>query len=194
MSTVNEKARDSSCEETKMSERNQGNGEIHIKANVLEVKEWNRDDQWIGEEAEKKERRKTNHANEKRSLEKTTEESSILEKIVINLVENLCKNGWKILRDCRICLTYVDAKAKASERDETCGGKDTLKQGRKHRLTMESDLQSLFGLHVHSCTRWLRPRNPPPPAFGRIYTRALLVSQDRRHIFVTLGREGWKIF
>jgi hypothetical protein len=45
MSTVNEKARDSSCEETKMSERNQGNGEIHIKANVLEVKEWNRDDQ-----------------------------------------------------------------------------------------------------------------------------------------------------
>jgi hypothetical protein len=30
---------------------------------------------------------------------------------------------------------------------------------------MELDLQSLFGLHVHSCTHWLRPRNPPPPAF-----------------------------
>jgi hypothetical protein len=32
----------------------------------------------------------------------------------------------------------------------------------KHRLNMELDLQSLFGLHVHSCTHWLRPRNPPP--------------------------------
>jgi hypothetical protein len=26
-----------------------------------------------------------------------------------------------------------------------------------HRLNMELDLQSLFGLHVHSCTHWLRP-------------------------------------
>ncbi len=25
---------------------------------------------------------------------------------------------------------------------------------------MELDLQSLFELHVHSCTHWLRPRNP----------------------------------
>ncbi len=29
------------------------------------------------------------------------------------------------------------------------------------RLNMEFDLQSLFGLHVHSCTHWLR--HPPPP-------------------------------
>jgi hypothetical protein len=43
---------------------------------------------------------------------------------------------------------------------------------------------SLFWLHVHSCTHWLRPRNPPPPHLGS-YTRALLVSQDRRHLFVT---------
>jgi hypothetical protein len=27
---------------------------------------------------------------------------------------------------------------------------------------MELDLQSLFGLHVHLCTNWLRPRNPSP--------------------------------
>jgi hypothetical protein len=32
-----------------------------------------------------------------------------------------------------------------------------------HRLNMEIDLQSLYGLHVHSCTHWLRPRNPPYP-------------------------------
>ncbi len=31
------------------------------------------------------------------------------------------------------------------------------------RLNMELDFQSLFGLHVHSCTQCLRPRNPPPP-------------------------------
>ena len=33
-----------------------------------------------------------------------------------------------------------------------------------HRLNMELHLQSLFGLHVHSCTHWLRPRNSPPPS------------------------------
>jgi hypothetical protein len=54
---------------------------------------------------------------------------------------------------------------------------------------MESDLQSLFGLHVYSCIHWLRPRKsqPPPPNPPHLgsYTRALLVSQDRRHLFVT---------
>ncbi len=37
---------------------------------------------------------------------------------------------------------------------------------KNHRLNMELELQSLFGLHVHSCTHWLRPwlrpRIPPP--------------------------------
>jgi hypothetical protein len=41
---------------------------------------------------------------------------------------------------------------------------------------------------VHKCTHWLRPRNPPPPppAIGHDirYTRALLVSKDRRHLLV----------
>ncbi len=40
------------------------------------------------------------------------------------------------------------------------------------------------------CTLWLRLRNPPPPSthppYLGSYTRALLVSQDRRHLFVTL--------
>ncbi len=30
-----------------------------------------------------------------------------------------------------------------------------------HRLNMELDFHSLFVLHVHSCTHWLRPRNSP---------------------------------
>ncbi len=34
-----------------------------------------------------------------------------------------------------------------------------------HRLNMELDLQSLFGLHVHSCTHWLRQ---PPPRIYRL--------------------------
>ncbi len=50
-----------------------------------------------------------------------------------------------------------------------------------YRLIMELDLQSLFARHVLSCTYWLRP---PPPELGS-YTRELLVSQDRRHLFVT---------
>ncbi len=59
-----------------------------------------------------------------------------------------------------------------------------------HRLNMEFDLQSLFGLHVHSCSHWLRPRNSPPsPRFwAHIRERYWsLVSQDiyRRHLFVT---------
>jgi hypothetical protein len=31
--------------------------------------------------------------------------------------------------------------------------------GFEHRLNMELDLKSLFGLNVHFCTHWLRPRN-----------------------------------
>ncbi len=53
-----------------------------------------------------------------------------------------------------------------------------------HRLNMGLDLQSLFGLHVHSCTHWLRTLIPPPPHLGS-HTKTLLVSQDRRHLFVT---------
>ena len=47
---------------------------------------------------------------------------------------------------------------------------------------MELDLQSLFGL---LCTAVLYSLAPPPPAFGLIYEDAILVSQDRRHVFVT---------
>jgi hypothetical protein len=43
-----------------------------------------------------------------------------------------------------------------------------------HRLNIELDLQRLFGIHVYSCTHWLRPRNsPPPPSFGLIYESAI---------------------
>jgi hypothetical protein len=54
-------------------------------------------------------------------------------------------------------------------------------------INMELDLQSLFGLHVYSCTHWLRPSIPPPPIPTHLgsYTRALLVSQGRRRLFVT---------
>jgi hypothetical protein len=42
-----------------------------------------------------------------------------------------------------------------------------------YRLNIELDLRSLFGLHVHSCTHWLRARNLPPPAFGLKYEGAI---------------------
>ncbi len=59
-----------------------------------------------------------------------------------------------------------------------------------HWLSMEIDLQSLFGFHVHSCTHWLRPRNhptplpPPHPHLGSC-TRALLISLDRQKFWLT---------
>jgi hypothetical protein len=68
------------------------------------------------------------------------------------------------------------------------GGGGPSADGTDHRLNMELDLQSLFGIHVHSYThcRWLRPHKPQlPPAHLGSYTRALLVNQDRRHLFVT---------
>jgi hypothetical protein len=61
-----------------------------------------------------------------------------------------------------------------------------------HRLNEELDPQSLFELHfqctqLYSLAETPQPSPLPPhsPAFGLIYsTRALLVSQDRRHLFV----------
>jgi hypothetical protein len=46
---------------------------------------------------------------------------------------------------------------------------------------MELDLQLLFGLHVHSCTHWLRPRKPPSPRIwahirGRYWSAKIGVS------------------
>ncbi len=51
---------------------------------------------------------------------------------------------------------------------------------------MELDLQSLFGLHVRRYTYLLRTRIPPPPFSLHLgsYMRTLLISQDRRHLYV----------
>jgi hypothetical protein len=54
-------------------------------------------------------------------------------------------------------------------------------------LNMEVDIHSLFGLHVTGCAHLYslaENRQPPPPHWDS-YTRALLVSKDRRHLFVT---------
>jgi hypothetical protein len=40
-------------------------------------------------------------------------------------------------------------------------------------------------VYLYSCTHWLGPATSPfPPQLGS-YTLALLVSQDKRHLFVT---------
>jgi hypothetical protein len=54
-----------------------------------------------------------------------------------------------------------------------------------HRLNMEAVCLGSMSRDVHSCTHWLRPRNPPSSPALDSYTRALLVSKDRRHLFVT---------
>ncbi len=68
----------------------------------------------------------------------------------------------------------------------------------EHMLNMELDLQSLFRLHdtwcaQHSCTVLIgwdpTPQPPINPHLGS-YTRALLVSQDWRHLLVTPWLRG----
>ncbi len=55
-----------------------------------------------------------------------------------------------------------------------------------HRLNMEVDIQSLFGLYVTWCVQlYSLAETPQPPPIGTRITRALLVSKDRRHLFVT---------
>jgi hypothetical protein len=52
---------------------------------------------------------------------------------------------------------------------------------------MEFVLQSLFELHVHSCTHGLRPCNPAPPRiYGLIYEGAIGQprAQDSQHLYV----------
>ncbi len=52
---------------------------------------------------------------------------------------------------------------------------------------MEVDLQSLFKLHVTCCAQLysLAPQLRPSPRIWTCITRALLVSKERRHLFVT---------
>ncbi len=70
--------------------------------------------------------------------------------------------------------------------------------GRIHRLNMEVDLLSLFGLHVTCCAQLYslaetpQPPPPPPPPHWDSHTRALLVSKHRRHLFVTPWQD-WTI-
>jgi hypothetical protein len=58
-----------------------------------------------------------------------------------------------------------------------------------HRLNMEVDLQSLFGLHLTWCAQLFSlaetPQLPTSPRIWTRITRVLLVSKDRRHLFVT---------
>ncbi len=69
-----------------------------------------------------------------------------------------------------------------------------------HKLNMDLDLQSSFRFHVFHVHSWDPPTPPPPiPPHMGSFTRAILVYQDRRHLFVTLGfdhiaRIFWEIF
>jgi hypothetical protein len=53
------------------------------------------------------------------------------------------------------------------------------------RLNMELVLHSLFGLLCTAVLTGRDPTAPPLPPLLGSYTRELLVSQDRRHLFVT---------
>jgi hypothetical protein len=61
----------------------------------------------------------------------------------------------------------------AIEKRSAEGLVEWLTADQTHRLNMELDLQSLFGLHVHSYAHWLRPSNHTPLAFELIYEGAI---------------------
>jgi hypothetical protein len=90
-------------------------------------------------------------------------------------------------------ITGLTPNRKKSQRKRGTGVKADINiaGGIYHRLNMEVDLQSSFGLHVTWCAQLYSlgetPQPPPPPNTPHLdsYTRALLVSKDRRHLFVT---------
>jgi hypothetical protein len=61
-----------------------------------------------------------------------------------------------------------------------------------HRLNMELDLQSLFGLHVLIYTHWLRPRNPHPSPRIWAHIRGRYWSDKKDDIFFDpLATQHW---
>jgi hypothetical protein len=73
--------------------------------------------------------------------------------VPLNCLEAIC-NG-----SCECLIVY--SKYATSHAIVNINAKTHAKDS-NHRLNMELDIQSLFGLHVDSCTHWLRPRNPTP--------------------------------
>ncbi len=59
---------------------------------------------------------------------------------------------------------------------------------------MESDLQSLFGLHVYSFTHLLRPRNPPPRIWAHIREGAIGQPREATSLFVTPWAHGIPLY
>jgi hypothetical protein len=86
----------------------------------------------------------------------------------------LCSGHFKLARLRRVCCTPGGGHAalwlKYGEMKKVsltcllqliCPPLPTIRESVLNRLNMELDLQSLYGLHVYSCTHWLRPRNSP---------------------------------
>ncbi len=81
-------------------------------------------------------------------------------------------------------MIYIKEKVSTYSNWELYKGRHWLEEN-THRLNMELDLQSLFGLLYTPVLIGWDPATPRLPPHLGSYTRALLVSQDRRHLFVT---------
>ncbi len=69
-----------------------------------------------------------------------------------------------------------------------------LLQPKNHRLNMELDLQSLFGLLCTAVLYSLAETRQLPPLWAHTRGRALLSSQDRRHLLVTPCPKRTKLY
>ncbi len=105
------------------------------------------------------------------------------------LRENLCKRrfaeNFVYVSSFLFELAFFKVGCRSSDLSEQKGYLRIIYRTEIHRLNMVGRSPKLFGLHVHSCTRWLRPCNPPPPRNWAHSRGCYWVSLDRRHLFVT---------
>ncbi len=85
--------------------------------------------------------------------------------------------GWQVLQ-------FHRQPVEIFRRQGSVGFKYTV----SHRLNMEVDLQSLFGLHVTWCAQLCSLAETPQPPNPPVYEGAM-VSKDRRHLF---ANPWWK--
>ncbi len=140
--------------------------------------------------------------NTVRLMSKYTFNFKLCTSLYIKIKEFIKLTGsWARSRGNVICVHFVLQSIDCYERPylaffgvTKCVGKNFLFREYlyTHRLNMEVDLQSLFGIHVTWCSQLYSlaeapcgPQLPPSPCIWTRNTRALLVSKDRRHLFVT---------
>ncbi len=103
--------------------------------------------------------------------------------VVSNPISLLWSSVFRIIRNVRTSWKEIEKTTYNVVFTVGVGGEFSDYITVHQRFNMEVDLQSLFGLHVYSLAE--TPQFLPSSRIWTRITRALLVSKDRRHLFVT---------